>query len=223
MASTIWISGDTHFGEEHVISLFERPFADVATMDAALLDAINRTVKKRDVLIHIGDFCGPFQEGCDAQVGHAVDIRNKIVCKNIQLIRGNHDPKIAKFEALFDSVKNQATFRRDNGGERVVLCHYPLRAWRGQLSGAMHLYGHTHGALEELIVGIIHQFGFHMRSIFWRRDLLSHQAVGCDDKTFDMMRWKIFLNHKATRLPINEHLEISEANRFLNTSNWELP
>lgn len=28
------------------------------------------------------------------------------------------------------------------------------------------------------------------------------------------MRWKIFLNHKATRLPINEHLEISEANRF---------
>ena len=150
MASTIWISGDTHFGEEHVISLFERPFADVATMDAALLDAINRTVKKRDVLIHIGDFCGPFQEGCDTQVGHAVDIRNKIVCKNIQLIRGNHDPKIAKFETLFDSVKNQATFRRDNGGERVVLCHYPLRAWQGQLSGAMHLYGHTHGALEEM-------------------------------------------------------------------------
>ncbi len=150
MASTIWISGDTHFGEAKAISLFERPFADVATMDAALLDAINRNVKKRDVLIHIGDFCGPFQEGRDAQVGHAVDIRNKIVCKNIQLIRGNHDPKIAKFERLFDSVKNQATFRRKNGGERVVLCHYPLRAWRGQLSGSMHLYGHTHGALEEM-------------------------------------------------------------------------
>ena len=67
-----------------------------------------------------------------------------------RFIRGNHDPKVAKFEALFESVKNQATFRRENGGERVVLCHYPLRAWRGQLSGAMHLYGHTHGALQEV-------------------------------------------------------------------------
>ena len=123
MASTIWISGDTHFGEAKAISLFERPFADVATMDAALLDAINRNVKKRDVLIHIGDFCGPFQEGRDAQVGHAVDIRNKIVCKNIQLIRGNHDPKIAKFERLFDSVKNQATFRREGGR---TSCPLPL-------------------------------------------------------------------------------------------------
>ena len=150
MASTQWISGDTHFGEAKAISLFERPFADVASMDGALLEAINRMVKKRDVLIHIGDFCGLFEEGRDTQVAHAVDIRNKILCKNIRLIRGNHDPKVAKFEALFESVKNQATFRRENGGERVVLCHYPLRAWRGQLSGAMHLYGHTHGALQEV-------------------------------------------------------------------------
>ena len=79
MASTQWISGDTHFGEAKAISLFERPFADVASMDGALLDAINRVVKKRDVLIHIGDFCGLFEEGRDTQVAHAVDIRNKIL------------------------------------------------------------------------------------------------------------------------------------------------
>lgn len=150
MASTIWISGDTHFGEAKAITLFERPFADATAMDAALIDAINRVVKKRDVLIHIGDFCGPSNEGRMAQIAHAVDIRMQILCKNIQLIRGNHDPKLAKFERLFACVKNQATFRRENGGERVVLSHYPLRAWRGQLSGAMHLYGHTHGALAEI-------------------------------------------------------------------------
>lgn len=119
-------------------------------MDAALIDAINCVVKKRDVLIHIGDFCGPCADGRDAQVAHAVNIRKQIMCKTIHLMRGNHDPKVAKFEALFHSVKNQATFRRENGGERVVVCHYPLRAWRGQRSGAMHLYGHTHGALEEV-------------------------------------------------------------------------
>ena len=119
-------------------------------MDAQFVDAINRTVKKRDVLIHIGDFCGPCDQGSKMQVDHAASIRKQILCKNIQLIRGNHDPKVEKFEALFEFVKNQITFRRENGGERVVLCHYPLRAWRGQLSGSMHLYGHTHGALEEV-------------------------------------------------------------------------
>ncbi len=150
MASTVWISGDTHFGEVKAISLFQRPFSDVATMDNALIDAINRVVKKRDVLIHIGDFCGPSAQGRDAQVAHALTMRKRILCKTIQLIRGNHDPKVAKFEALFASVKNQKTFRRNDGGERVVLCHYPLRAWRGQLGGAMHLYGHAHGALLEI-------------------------------------------------------------------------
>ncbi len=150
MAKTIWISGDTHFGDAHALTLFERPFADVSTMDAHFLEALNRQIGKRDVLIHIGDFCGPMPDGQDAQIEYARKIRQQIRCKKIHLIRGNHDPKSEQFASLFDSVKDQMNFRREIGNERVIVSHYPLRAWRGQLGGALHLYGHTHGALEEV-------------------------------------------------------------------------
>jgi len=150
MAKTIWISGDTHFGDARALTLFQRPFADVATMDAHFLEMLNRQIGKGDVLIHIGDFCGPMPEGQDAQIEHARKIRQQIRCKKIRLIRGNHDPKSERFTSLFDSVKDQMNFRREIGNERVIVCHYPLRAWRGQLSGALHMYGHTHGALEEV-------------------------------------------------------------------------
>ena len=150
MAKTIWISGDTHFGDAHALSLFERPFADVESMDAHFLEALNRRVEKRDVLIHIGDFCGPHPAGQDAQIEHARTMRRQIRCKEIRLIRGNPDPKSERFHSLFEWVKDQMSFRREIGNERVIVCHYPLRAWRGQLSGALHMYGHTHGALQEV-------------------------------------------------------------------------
>lgn len=119
-------------------------------MDAALVEALNQSVRKRDLLYHIGDFCGPFAEGRDVQVDHAEKIRRAIRCKSIRLVCGNHDPKGARFKSLFDKVRDQYSLRAEHSGERLLLSHYPLRAWRGQMGGAMHLYGHTHGALEEL-------------------------------------------------------------------------
>ena len=35
-------------------------------------------------------------------------------------------------------------------GTRLVLCHYPLRAWRGQGRGWWQLHGHSHGRLKPL-------------------------------------------------------------------------
>jgi calcineurin-like phosphoesterase family protein len=151
MPRTVWISGDTHFGDARAIPLFRRPFVDAAAMDGSLIDAINRRVRKRDLLIHIGDFCGPSEEGAAGQVEHAVAVRDRIRCRTIRLIRGNHDPRGKRFRSLFDGVEEQMTFRHESGPGRVrvVLNHYPLRSWQGQLRGAVHLYGHAHGALEE--------------------------------------------------------------------------
>jgi calcineurin-like phosphoesterase family protein len=67
MARRVWITADTHFGETEALSMFGRPFADTRAMDEALLDGINRCVAKRDVLLHLGDFCGPHAEGRKAQ------------------------------------------------------------------------------------------------------------------------------------------------------------
>jgi len=48
MGRRLWVTADTHFGEAEAISMFGRPFADAATMDAGLVEAINSVVGRRD-------------------------------------------------------------------------------------------------------------------------------------------------------------------------------
>ena len=55
MGRRVWVTADTHFGDEDAIARFGRPFPDVHAMDEALLEAINLRVGRRDVLLHLGD------------------------------------------------------------------------------------------------------------------------------------------------------------------------
>lgn len=153
MARQAWVTADTHFGHAEALRLFARPFADVQTMDDALVDRINERVGRRDILLHLGDFTGPMpwkgKEG-KASVAYARAIRERLRCRRIELVRGNHDPARRGFRALFDAVHDILSFRGWPGGDdRVVCCHYPLRSWQGMRNGALHLYGHAHGAAPE--------------------------------------------------------------------------
>lgn len=149
MARTVWVTADTHFGEQAAIATFGRPFADAATMDTALVDAINRHVGPRDRLLHLGDFCGPHSEGRRAQVDHAHRIRDRIRCRRVVLVRGNHDPESRRFERLFERVHDLLSWRTDDR-LRVNACHWPMRLWRGQFRGGVLLHGHAHGGLRML-------------------------------------------------------------------------
>ena len=154
MTGRVWVTADTHFGHAQATSLFARPVAidDACAMDEFLLDRINSRVHRRDRLLHLGDFTGPRiwkgDEGKES-VRYAAEIRARIACKSIELVRGNHDPARKRLKGLFDEVHEVLTFRGWSGGEdRVVCCHYPLRTWQGAFDGSMHLYGHTHGTCE---------------------------------------------------------------------------
>jgi calcineurin-like phosphoesterase family protein len=149
MARSIWVTADTHFGESEAVGLFGRPFSDARTMDEAMLDGINRRVGRRDVLVHLGDFCGPHPEGKAAQVAHATAVRHRIRCRRVELVRGNHDPDSRRFEGLFDRVDDLRSWRTDDR-RRVNACHWPMRLWRGQFKGGMLLHGHAHGGLAML-------------------------------------------------------------------------
>ncbi len=150
--SSIFITGDTHFGHAEAIGLFGRPFESVEAMDAAMIERINDRVGRKDTLIHIGDFCGPQDWERRSVRRRAEELRAAIRCRSMVLIRGNHDPRRCRaFDRLFDEVHDLLEFRLDDGErERVVLSHYPMRLWRGIWSGAMHGYGHAHGTLEEV-------------------------------------------------------------------------
>lgn len=154
MARRIWVTADTHFGHAEAIGLFARPVAlgDVEAMDELLLDGINSRVNRRDRLLHLGDFTGPRvwkgPQGKES-LAYCKGLRKRIACESIELVRGNHDPSARKFKKVFDDCHDMLSLRGWSGGnERIVCCHYPLRTWQGLFAGAMHLYGHAHGAFD---------------------------------------------------------------------------
>lgn len=147
-ARRTFVTADTHFGHAEAIGLFKRPFANVEAMDDALLDAINATVGPDDFLLHLGDFTGPIRPKRDL-VDFAASIRRRIRCRRIELVAGNHDPTDRDaFREIFDAVHELRSWKLE-AGPRIVCCHYPLRTWQGRLKGAVHLFGHAHGALRD--------------------------------------------------------------------------
>src|SRR4051812_37591455 len=86
-----WLVGDTHFNHFNIIKYCKRPFASTEEMDDVIINNINRLVKPNDTLWHLGDFCfGPRDPYKFYKT--AEGYRNRINCKNMILIWGNHDP-----------------------------------------------------------------------------------------------------------------------------------
>jgi len=148
----IFVTADTHFGDEAARVKFQRPFPDVEATDDAMIDAINERVGADDALLHLGDFFGR-SEWSKSERSDAKRLRARIACRTIMLIRGNLDPdKSDWFDEMFASVDDILAWKGwpDGGALRVVACHYPMRQWQGWPGGALHLYGHVHGTLAEV-------------------------------------------------------------------------
>lgn len=150
-----FVTADTHFGDEEAFTKFTRPFPTVEAMDEAMLTSINDRVGKRDVLLHVGDFCGD-RDWTRRQRATALSLRDAMRVRRIVLLRGNLDPVGERwFDGMFEEVHDVLTWKgwpRGDGSEapqRVVVSHYPMRQWQGWPNGALHLYGHVHGTIPE--------------------------------------------------------------------------
>lgn len=134
----IWLTADTHLGHKNIIKYCDRPFSSVKEMDETILDNINRVVKPTDTLWHLGDF----------SFGSQSIYRNRINCKNVHLILGNHDYKASRrtFQDLFSSVNDLFVLNAHN--HRFVLCHYAMLVWPHRHHGALHCFGHSHGNVK---------------------------------------------------------------------------
>ena len=77
--------------------------------------------------------------------------RKQINCKTIHFIYGNHDLHIRKnyneAHSLFSSTND--LLHKSIGKDNFVFCHYSMRTWLNGSEGAIMLYGHSHGTLEE--------------------------------------------------------------------------
>ena len=71
---------------------------------------------------------------------------DRLICKNIHLILGNHDHHIENnrggIQNKFLSVQHYLEVNIE--GKNFVLCHYPLQSWHGLNKGVIQLHGHVH-------------------------------------------------------------------------------
>jgi len=133
----VWLTGDTHFGHAGSIAQSKRPFADVAEMDAFLIEAWNAVVRPGDTVIHLGDFEWGHTPERTAAIFSALRGRK-------HMLVGNHDRRRVT-DLPWESVQERLTVHA--AGRRIVCDHYPMRAWPGSFRGVLHVHGHTHGSL----------------------------------------------------------------------------
>jgi calcineurin-like phosphoesterase family protein len=203
---TVWITSDTHYHHTNICrgvtgwrtldgkipTDHTRNFQDLDEMDSVIVNNINSKVGPNDTLIHLGDVAfGGFEK-----IG---EFLNRLVCKNIHLVLGNHDQHITKnkedIRSKFLSVSNYLEV--EIGGVEFVLSHYPLCSWNKLGKGSIHLHGHVHlsakdkwGNGKRLDVGIdgnnMHPYKLseivHMMD---RREIKSEMNL--DHHTFEMV------------------------------------
>jgi len=136
---TIWFTSDTHFGHANIIRFCDRPYANVEEMNEAFITNWNEHVKYTDDIYHLGDFSFERKPENTARRLNG----------NKHLILGNHDKKnhVAALQPFFCWIKD--TYELKAAGHRFWLSHYAHRTWRHNYKGVIHLYGHSHGELED--------------------------------------------------------------------------
>lgn len=148
---------DTHWGHANILKYCVRPFLSDEELhfinegqefkvsreslrihDETILDNINEVVRPKDILWHLGDFAWGDYETVKYY-------RNKIKCRTVNLIWGNHDQRSIKnlFSETFDQVMIKVN------GYNIMLNHYPMRSWDKSHYGSWQLYGHVHGAIPD--------------------------------------------------------------------------
>ena len=157
--SNIFFTSDTHYSHSNIagekISSWKsgyRNFNSVWEMNQALVEGVNKYVGEDDILYHLGDWSF-------GGVHNIIHFRNSLICKNIHLIKGNHDQHIVdkqiKFGEtffnpldLFSSV-NQV-LEVSHGEHKFFLSHYPHLSWHHAYKGVIMLHGHEHGSFNNL-------------------------------------------------------------------------
>jgi calcineurin-like phosphoesterase family protein len=149
----VWIFSDPHYNHKNIcrgttnwrtvegeIPIEQtRDFTTLEKMNDVILKGINENVGQDDILICLGDWSfGGFE--------YIEEFRNRIVCKNVHLVLGNHDHHIERnrddIQNIFTSVSDYETLII--GKRTFRLFHYPIQSWNGMNNGDIHLHGHVH-------------------------------------------------------------------------------
>ncbi len=140
----IYFSADYHLFHSNIIKYSNRPFKDSAEMNACILDKLNERVKKNDYLYFLGDLAFWRNNYTFLAVQEWL---KRVACRNICVIRGNHDKYIDKLKDYFCWIKDYKKIKV--GDQEIVLMHYAMRVWDKSHYGSWQLFAHSHGSLPD--------------------------------------------------------------------------
>jgi len=155
----LWFTSDTHYNHSNICRAttqwkdadnVTRDFSSLERMNEEILFWINQKVAQDDILIHLGDWSfGGFNS--------IKQFRDRIICKNVHLVLGNHDHHIQRnkdnVQSLFSSVheylylevRRPGVTKKDATDRYAFVCmHYPIASWNNMNNGVIHLHGHVH-------------------------------------------------------------------------------
>lgn len=138
-----WFTSDQHFNHANIIKHCNRPFKSKEEMNTVLTERWNSVVKPGDCVYHLGD---AVITGYSKKHGHVVDDILSQLNGNKILIPGNHDSP-----AVLNSKYWSGVYRLHHiniNGQRIIMCHYPMRSWQFKAHGSWQLFGHCHGNMK---------------------------------------------------------------------------
>lgn len=159
----VWFTSDLHLGHQREFVWEARGYTSYQHHTDGVIDTINQYVKENDILFNLGDLC------LNSDLSGFENYLNKIVCKNMYYIHGNHESphynniycsEIKKLLLPDSSINSVYPVRYKNivyighyseiyvNKQFIVLCHYPFMSWNKLNHGAWMLCGHEHGSLH---------------------------------------------------------------------------
>jgi calcineurin-like phosphoesterase family protein len=155
----LFFTSDTHYMHTNICrgttrwsnaDDFCRDFDTLDQMNDRIVNGINLVVGQDDILFHLGDWSfGGFER--------IEEFRNRINCKNIHIVLGNHDHHIERdregIRGLFTSVNQylELEVKGKDWEQNYVLMHYPIISWNKMNDGVIHLHGHVHLSADRRI------------------------------------------------------------------------
>jgi len=150
--NNILFTADPHLSHYNIIRHCNRPYTP-ADHDQAMIENWNSVVSRRDTVYLLGDFAmvPKQQDGTDRMKIYR-KLRGAMNGK-VHLVVGNHDAMSQEAYACFTAVYDFGKEIKIDG-EKITLCHFPMRSWNGSFHGRAHLFGHVHGRLENVDTGV---------------------------------------------------------------------
>lgn len=140
----VYFTSDLHLCHNKEFLYGPRGFTNPDDMNEMIIKNINETVGQEDILYILGDLML-------SNTDKGIEYMNKIICKDIRLIRGNHDTndRIERYKneiPNITSIEFSTLFKYSK--IMFYLSHYPSVTRQPDdlpnKQGIINLYGHTH-------------------------------------------------------------------------------